>query len=506
MLTVRAAEVLGLAEVVVYDRLVDSRILKMVSKDAELVDVGKRPGDPLSQEGINDSLVALARAGRQVVRLKGGDPFVFGRGGEEIQALRAAGLEFEVVPGVSSAIAVPASAGVPVTYRGLATSFTVVSGHADPLAPSDSSGHSIDWGALARLGGTIVVLMGVAHRSSIAQALIEEGRSPGTPVAVVEWGATPRQRVQRATLADLGALDIEAPAVLVIGQVAGLDLSPEPLMGSSSRPLAGWRVVVTRTPLQAAKLASRLSALGAEVIDLAVQELSEPEDKRAALCAAASRIASYSWVVFTSANAVDSLMACVRDARSLFGPKVAAVGPATVAALSRAGIVADLVAPDATASSLVEAFPAAQISEPVGCGAAERASDTDGSPLVLFPRSALAGETISVGIKAKGWVVEEVEAYTMVPVTPEIKLLRRAVDADAICFASPSAVASYCCALQAHGLELTAPRVVACIGPTTAEAAAQAGFKVCAVPKVRTAEAMADSLADWRAANDDQAS
>jgi uroporphyrin-III C-methyltransferase len=216
LLTRRGAALLGKAEVVIHDRLIPAELLSLVPSGAEVIDVGKTPGQPRRQDEINDLLVERGKAGREVVRLKGGDPFVFGRGGEEVQALRDAGVEYEVVPGVSSAFAVPAAAGIPVTHRGLSSSVTVVTGHTgDPSAPG-----GVNWEALGRAGGTLVVLMGMATRSAIASELMASGRPATTPVAVVHWGTTDRQQVVRTTLDSLAEVDLPAPSIIVIGPVA----------------------------------------------------------------------------------------------------------------------------------------------------------------------------------------------------------------------------------------------------------------------------------------------
>ncbi len=220
LLTVRGATLLGRADVVVHDRLVDPGLLALAPVGAELVDVGKIPGRPPGQDDINRLLVEHGRRGRQVVRLKGGDPFVFGRGGEEAEALLAAGVAFEVVPGVTSATAAPAAAGIPVTHRGTSTSFTVVTGRVGEAAPG------VDWDSLARAGGTLVVLMGMAERSVIAGAVLAAGRPASTPVAVVHWGTTDRQQVVRTTLGALADVDLPSPSTIVIGEVAALDLGP----------------------------------------------------------------------------------------------------------------------------------------------------------------------------------------------------------------------------------------------------------------------------------------
>ena len=227
LLTRRGAELLGRADVVVHDRLIARELLTLAPPDAALIDVGKSPGASKAQSEINAQLIELGRTGRTVVRLKGGDPFVFGRGGEEAEALRAAAIRFEVVPGVSSAFAAPAAAGIPVTHRGLATSVSVVTGHmGDPSAPG-----GVDWESLGRAGGTLVVLMGMSDRARIAEALVRSGRDAATPVAVVHWATTDRQEVVRTTLGGLASVELPAPSVIVIGPVAGLDFGAGLLAG-----------------------------------------------------------------------------------------------------------------------------------------------------------------------------------------------------------------------------------------------------------------------------------
>jgi len=239
LLTRRGAELLATADVVVHDRLTDPTLLSLAPPAAERIDVGKQPDDRGDQEAINELLVARARDGLKVVRLKGGDPFVFGRRGEEALALQAAGIPFEVVPGVSASIAVPARAGVPVTHRGVVTSFTVVAGHSRSVDTAPTSGGA-NWEALAAVGGTIVVLVGAAHRGRIAERLMAGGMSPSTPVMAVQWGTGAQQASVRTTLAGLAAVAVGPPVTIVIGEVAGLDLS------SPDRALSGQTVVVTR--------------------------------------------------------------------------------------------------------------------------------------------------------------------------------------------------------------------------------------------------------------------
>ena len=378
LLTVRGAEVLSRADVVVYDRLSVSSLLDLAPEGSERISVGKARGQAtMPQHEINALLVERGRAGQEVVRLKGGDPFVFARGGEEAAALAAAAVPFEVVPGVTSAVAVPAFAGVPVTHRGLSTSFTVVTGHEDPWAAKDT-----DWDAVARVGGTIVVLMGVATREAIAARLMEGGLAADTPVAAVRWGTRPEQQTVRTTLAGLGAAALDPPATIVIGAVAGLDLR-----WFETRPLFGRSVVVTRAREQASELTSRLHAAGASTVELPVIRVSEPSDDGAALRDGAARVHEYDWVVLTSANGAERLCRELRDARAFGGARVAAIGPGTASALRRWGVAADLVPPRFVAESMVEVFPS-------------------GTGRVLLARAAVARDALPEGLRAKGWTVD----------------------------------------------------------------------------------------------------
>jgi uroporphyrinogen III methyltransferase/synthase len=468
LLTVRGAEVLKTADVVVHDRLAEVSLLDLAPPSARRFDVGKAPGGPVRQEEINELLVSEARAGHRVVRLKGGDPFVFGRGGEEAQALRAAGVPFEVVPGVTSAVAVPAYAGVPVTQRGLATSFTVVTGHSRHAVDQET-----DWEALARAGGTIVVLMGVAHRDAIAARLIAGGLPGATPVLGVHWGTRPEQRSVRVRLDELAATPLEPPVTLVIGPVAGLDLA-----WYEARPLFGRRVVVTRARTQASVLSERLRELGARPIEVPTIEFAPPGDGGAGLERAAAGVAEdrYEWVVFTSANAVDALMEYIPDARLLGSTSIAAVGPATASALERYRLIPDLVPDRQLAEGLVEAFP-----DPPDQGAT-----------VLFPRAAEGREVLVDGLSEAGWEVDLVEAYRTVPAVPSPEAMTAVAEADAACFTASSTVTGF---VSAFGLAAVPP-VVVCIGPVTAATAEDAGMRVAAVAGVHTIDGLVAALVE----------
>ncbi len=453
LLTRRGAQLLRRADVVLHDRLVSPAVLDLVPPSAELVDVGKMPsasGD--RQEEIGRLLVEHGRRSATVVRLKGGDPFLFGRGGEETEVLDAAGIDWEVVPGVTSAFGVPAAVGIPVTQRGLASSVTVVTGRVGETGGAGSP----DWEALARSGGTLVVLMGMTTRDAVADALIRGGRAPDTPVAVIGRGTLPAERVIRTTLAGLAGVELEAPAVIVIGPVAALGRTGRD--APSGGPLAGRTVVATRSGQRARGLVDGLEEAGAVVVQLPLTRTADPADGGDALRAAAAALASFDWVVFTSQNAVDRLMATVRDARALAGVAVAAVGPATADALRLAGVEPDLVPAEHSARGLVEEF-------------------AEGRGRVLFPCANLALDTVPSGLEDKGWTVERVEAYRTVPaVAPDPALLDRVAAADAIAFAATSSVLAFAALSRPDGSRVPVPPHVVCIGPTTAAAARAAGM------------------------------
>ncbi|MDQ1459259.1 MAG: uroporphyrinogen methyltransferase / synthase, partial [Actinomycetota bacterium] len=386
LLTRRGESLLRAADVVVYDRLAPSALLELARPDAELIDVGKAPGNaPMSQTDINDVLVDRGAAGRHVVRLKGGDPFVFGRGGEEAEACIAAGVAFEVVPGITSAIAAAAYAGIPVTHRRVSTSFTVVTGHEDPT----KGGRDTDWDALAKAGGTLVILMGAGRVTEIAKALIAGGRADSTPVAAVRYGTRPDQQTVRATLATIAEIGVEPPSAIIVGDVAALDFA-----WFEKRPLFGRTVVVTRAREQASELTGRLEQLGATVLELPVIRI-VPFDF------ALPDLTRFAWVVFTSANGVDAffdrgLEPAGLDARALAPVRLAVIGPGTGGALARRGLRADLVPERFVAESLLDAFP-------------------EGSGGVLLARAEVARDVLPDGLAQKGYDVEVLPVYGTEP-------------------------------------------------------------------------------------------
>jgi uroporphyrinogen III methyltransferase / synthase len=467
LLTCRAAELLGRADVVLYDRLVTPEVLALAPPRAALVDVGKRAGDGVSgierQTRVNQLLIDHGRAADTVVRLKGGDPFLFGRGGEEAEALAGAGVAYEVVPGVTSAVAVPGAAGIPVTHRGLATSVTVVAGR--------TGEGSVDWEAMARTGGTLVVLMGVADRAALAERLVAAGRAPETPVAVVERGTTFDQRTVRTTLAGLGGAEVASPATIVIGPVASLDLVPQ-------RALSGATVVVTRSGDQAPRLVAALAGAGARVVEVPTIAIADPDDHGVALRAGVAAVDGYDWVLFTSATAVRRFVPLLRDGRTLAGVRLAAIGAATAHALSRFRLVADLVPAAGTAVHLAAAL-----------------NGVEGGRRALYPRAEWVRPDFLEALRTEGWTVDEVVAYRTLPVdAPRDEVAAQVAAADAITFASGSAVAAYLAMRTSVGTPLGVPPVVACIGPSTAAAANEAGLTGVVEAEAPTPSAMVEAV------------
>jgi uroporphyrinogen III methyltransferase/synthase len=472
LLTRRGAELLARADVVVYDRLAHPSLLDLAPAGAERVAAGKAPGRAeLTQDEINRVLVEHGRSGATVVRLKGGDPFVFGRGGEEAEALAAAGVPFEVVPGVTSAIAAPAYAGIPVTHRGLSTHFTVVTGHEDPTKDHAD----VDWDALARAGGTLVILMGAGRVGEIAKRLVAGGRDPATPVAAVRNGTRPDQQTVRATLATIADAGVQPPAAIVVGPVAAQELA-----WFERRPLFGRSVVVTRAREQASDLRARLETLGADVLELPTIAI-EPIDF------ALPDLAAYEWLVLTSVNGVVAffdrgLAPAGLDARALSALRVAAIGPGTARALAEHGIRADLVPEQFVAESLVDAFPEPEPEPSAGAG-----------PRVLLARAEQARDTLVEGLRARGYDVDVVAVYRTVTARPEgraVERVRRG-DVDAITFTSSSTVTNLCDAL---GQVPDHQPLVVSIGPVTSATARARGLRVDAEATEHTIDGLVATL------------
>lgn len=486
LITTKGLKLLRQADVIVYDQLASPDLLKEARPEAQLIYVGKKAGEhALPQEEINRLLADEAGAGRTVVRLKGGDPFVFGRGGEEAEALAAAGIPFEVVPGVTSAVAVPAYAGIPVTHRGLASLVTFITGHEDPTkAESD-----IPWDILAKTGGTLVFLMGVKYLAENCRRLISGGRPPDTPAAMIESGTLPTQRTVTGTLADIAAkareADIRPPAILVVGEVVRLR---ERLAWWETRPLWGKVAVVTRTREQASVLVELLSAAGARCLEVPTLELAPPDDF-GPLDRALEHLGDYHWIVFTSANGVIAFMKRLfdkgLDVRALGRVKLAAIGPATAEALRGYSLVADVVPARFVAEDLAETLLPRL--EP-GCR-------------VLLARAQQAREVLPDTLTRHGVEVEVVPVYqTIIPVAvpPEAMAFLEAGKVDLLTFTSSATVHNLAVLLGKKVFQALARKaVVAAIGPVTAATLEEYGITAQVQPRDYTIPALVEAIIDY---------
>ena len=463
LVTLRAKECIERADVIIYDYLCDPEMLRWASEKAELIFAGKKAGEhTLSQDEITSLLVDKTRGGNTVVRLKGGDPFLFGRGGEEAQALASAELPFVIVPGVSSAIAGPAYAGIPVTQRGTNSHVTFFTGHEDP----EKSESAIDFAALAKLGGTQVMLMGVERLSSVTRQLIANGARKDLPVALVRWATTERQETLVGTLEDIGqrviAEGFAAPAIAVFGEVVNLRRE---LNWFENRPLFGKRIVVTRTRKQAGALTDQLRGLGADVLELPTIRIEPPTDLRA-FAELVQDAHSYDWIVFTSPNGVNAFFELFYklydDAREIGGARIAAIGPATAQRLKDFHLKVDLQPEEFVAESLVRAF--------------RKEGDLE-NLRVLIARAEKARDLLPKELSALGAIVDEGFAYRTVPETRDDGGARRRLleeGADLITFTSSSTVENF----LALGLPWPAKMQVASIGPITSRTARERGLEV----------------------------
>jgi uroporphyrinogen III methyltransferase / synthase len=461
LMTIRSLDLIVAADVILHDRLIPRDALAAARPDAEILYVGKDPGEAsVAQQDIEKVLIERAREGRIVVRLKGGDPFVFGRGGEEGEALAAAGIPFEVVPGVTAGVAAPAYAGIPVTHRDDASAVAFITGHEDP----EKEDSALDYEALARFPGTLVFYMGVKALPRIAERLIATGRDPSEPAAVIERGTLPGQRTVSSTLEGIAAAaaeaEIKSPSVTVVGPVAA---RRERIAWLEGRPLHGRRIVVTRARAQASELARRLDALGAEPIELPAIRI-EPRLDSDEVRRAVESLHAYALVCLTSPNGVNLLFEAMaaqgRDARALANASVAAIGAGTEAALAAHGVLADIVPERFVAEELVEALDKLELA---------------GKP-VLIARAAEARELLPDALRSKGAEVDVVTLYETVAEEPDPDALERARDADFVTFTSSSTVRNFVQATGRDGIPDGA-RVVS-IGPVTSEAAREAGLTV----------------------------
>ncbi|TLS53512.1 uroporphyrinogen-III C-methyltransferase [Paenibacillus antri] len=485
LITVRGMEAIARADVVVYDRLASPRLLRHMKPGAEKVFVGKLPDKHmLKQEEINQLLVDLASSGRVVTRLKGGDPSVFGRVGEEAEKLAENGIEFEIVPGVTSSIAVPAYAGIPVTHRDFTSSFSIVTGHEYP----NKTYGRVDWDHLAKASGTLVFLMGVANIGNISEALIRGGKNPETPVALIRWGTWMEQRTLVGTLENIPAKVAESgfssPAVIIVGDVVKLR---ERIAWFEKRPLFGMRVLVTRAREQASELAGRIDDLGGDAfewpvirtvplpVDAAVGPLASPE--------------AYDWLVFTSANGVrfffDACVAAGVDVRRFARARIGAVGPKTAEALKGRGLLA-------------EALPSAYTGDELG---KTLASLTKPGERVLLARARVAGAGLPEALRAAGAIVDDLAVYETLlsdEGTEEALELLKEGKLGAVTFTSSSTVTNTLELLRKNGWEHPEEALAGvpafCIGPVTADAARRSGIAVAAEAEEATIDGLIGAL------------
>ena len=485
LLTVKAKECLERADVVIYDYLANQAFLDYAGDKAELIYVGKKGGShTMGQQDINSLIVERAGSGLKVVRLKGGDPFIFGRGGEEAQELAKADISFEIIPGVTSAIAVPAYAGIPLTHRDYTATVAFITGHEDPTKEESN----IAWDRLATAAGTLVFLMGVGNLSQIAERLMAHGRSGNTPVAVIRRGTVSEQRTVTGTLQDIAGIvkeeGIRPPAIIVVGDVVNLR---EQLNWFEKRPLFGKRIVVTRAREQASGFLTGLTELGAECIEFPTIEVVPPESWEP-MDRAINSLESYQWLLFTSVNGVkyffERLEFLGKDVRDLKGLKIGAIGPATARAIQGKGIRPDMVPDEYRAEAVVESF---------------KQYNTKGVS-ILLPRAARAREVLPEELEKIGASVNVVTAYRTVKPDHDTERVRGMLEKgeiDMITFTSSSTVTNFMEMFgpDSPGLKEWMDHVaVACIGPITAETAREKDFEPALIPPEYTIDSLADAI------------
>ncbi len=487
LFTLKGRAVLQRADVVVYDYLANDRLLEYARKDAERIYVGKKGGDhTLSQAGINALIVSKAKEGKVVARLKGGDPYMFGRGGEEAEELLAAGVDFEVVPGVTSGIAGPAYAGIPLTHRAHSSSVTFITGHEDPAKPDTAH----NWGALAASASTLVFYMGMKNLPDISRKLMEAGMPGDTPAALVRWGTTPRHRSLASTIADLpeqaAQKGFASPSLIVVGGVVGLH---DTLNWFEKRPLYGKTVVVTRAREQASDSAALLEDLGAEVIQFPTIEI-RPVADFAQVDAAVRALAGYRAVIFTSVNGVrlfwERLAALGLDARAFGGSFVAAIGPATAKALRERGISPDFV-------------PETYVAESVAEGLAARLGSGLAGADILLPRARVARDVLPETLAEGGARVRVLPVYDTIPAgarKDEVLAKLEAGEIHCITFGSSSTVTNFLALVPAETLKKYPAVRLACIGPVTAATLEKAGLACHIQPADYTIPGLARELAE----------
>ncbi|MDH4100343.1 MAG: uroporphyrinogen-III C-methyltransferase [Nitrospirota bacterium] len=485
LITLRAVECIKAADVLIYDYLANKKFLEYGKPGAEIIYVGKMGGEhTLPQDKINDLIVEKARSGKTVARLKGGDPYIFGRGGEEAEELVEAGVAFEVVPGVTAAAAATAYAGIPLTHRSFTTDVALITGHEDPTKTESS----IKWDKIATGIGTLVFYMGVSNLPNIVENLIRYGRDPKTPVALIRWGSTTQQETLVGTLEDIvekvKKAGMKAPAITVVGGVVSLR---EKLRWFDKRPLFGKKVIVTRARVQSSDFTELLEANGASVVEFPTIDIVPPDDWTE-LDKAIDRLSDYQWVIFTSVNGVKYFLQRLRergrDVRDLKGIRLCTIGPRTAEEVEKLGIRVDFVPSEYKAEGIIE-----------GLG-----KESLKGQKILIPRAEVAREVLPEELKRLGAVVDVVDTYkTVRPVgdVEKVKQLFADGKVDAVTFTSSSTVENFVSMFPDTDIKALLNGVtVASIGPITKETAEKLGIRTDIMPKDYTIPALTEALVD----------
>ncbi len=508
LLTVKGLKCLQKAEAVVYDFHFNAQILNYINHDAEFIYAGKRGGHhAMTQDEINQALVNKAKEGKTVCRLKGGDPFVFGRGGEEAEELVKEGIEFEIIPGISSSIAAPAYAGIPLTHRKYSSSFAVVTGNEDITKPESS----IDWSKFANGFDTLVFLMGVKNISAITTKLMEHGKSPDTPTAIVRWGTRPDQKTVVSTLKNIADLvkeeNIRPPAVMIIGDVVKLR---DTLKWYENKPLFGKRILITR---EYTKDYDPLEDLGAEIFEFPTIEIVPPESYKE-LDESIDKVETYNWIIFTSANGFKYFMQRLldknRDIRDLKGIKICAIGTKTAEKIKEYGLKVDMVPEEFNAEGLIETFTE-EAKKMRGWEDEKNLTSQPLNPLtsqllrevkILLPRAEVAREIFPEKVRELGGEIDTPTAYRAIKPEKHGKRLKRFLKEGRISVATFTSAATFNNFMDIIGqdaIEILRDVTIAVIGPVTKMAIEKAGLKVSIMPKEATIKAMVDEIIQWAA-------
>ncbi|SHJ84115.1 uroporphyrinogen-III C-methyltransferase [Paramaledivibacter caminithermalis] len=485
LITLKGLECIENADVVLYDRLINPKLLKYAKKDAEIIYVGKAPNaHSYSQEEISRLILEKALEGNIVTRLKGGDPFVFGRGGEEALLLTKNNVEFEIVPGITSAISVPAYAGIPVTHRNISSAFHIITGHEDPMKEESS----LEFEALGKLKGTLIFLMGIKNIDSICKKLIKHGQSSKRPVAVIRKGTTMEQEMLVGTLQNISAKikekDFKNPAIIIVGEVVNLS---EALSWVDKKKLFGKRVLVTRTRSQASKLSKKIESLGGEAIEFPTIEITPKEDY-SKIDKAIGEIEKYKWIIFTSINGVkfffDRMKKLGFDIRLLKNAKLCAIGPATANKLNQLGLVVECIPDEYRAESIVEALK----------------DKIEAGDSVLLPRADIARRVLEEELLKLGAKVDNIHVYkTTIPEYKKGELVKLLKDSkiDIITFTSSSTVKNFYKILGEDNINLLNDASIAAIGPITAKTARELNIKVDIEAKEYTIDGLVDAIVNY---------